>query len=60
MLLRKHTVIRIFTVVETLASSTATFPLEDKLFVKRKVVAARKHLLFLRILPVYGSESGEY
>jgi len=43
-------------VVERLASSTVTFPLKDKLFVKSKVVAARKHLLFLRMPPVCGSQ----
>jgi hypothetical protein len=58
-LLRRHTVIGIFAVVETPASSTATSSLEDKLFVKRKVVAARKHLLLLRMPPVCGGESGE-
>jgi hypothetical protein len=59
MLRRRHTVIRICVVVETPVSSTATFPLKDKLVVKRKVVAARKHLLFLRMPPVCRGESGE-
>jgi hypothetical protein len=57
--LRRHTIIGIFAVVETPASSTATFPLEDKVFVKRKVVVVRKHLLLLRMPPICGGESGE-
>jgi hypothetical protein len=36
------------------------FLLKDKLFIKRKVVAAYKYLLFLYILLVYKGENREY
>jgi hypothetical protein len=58
-LLRRHTVIEICADVETPASSTATLPLKDKLFGKRIIAMARKHLLLLRTLPGLGGEIGE-